>query len=276
MVFDGVVSRWVYVASVRRGVFKSSDGAGSWEPTVFPAGSVTEIAIDPNVPSTLYVSSLGGAVFKSTDGAMSWMEASSGLPADYSVFDVLGTNAGQVPIDPDGMVSNFAIDPTMSNTLYVAIRPGGIFKSTDGGGSWQATALASSERDGYAVAIDPRGADTVYAGTDLGVFKSTDGGGSWRALGAGLPGAAFALAVDPSSPTTVYAGSLGGVFEIEQVCVDCDGTGAVSIADLMTMVSIAISHQPVSGCVIGDVDHSGQITVDEILIAVNLGLTGCL
>ena len=69
----------------------------------------------------------------------------------------------------------------------------------------------------------------------------------------------------------------GGVFEIEQVCVgDCHGTGQVTIAELVTLVGIALGNTSMSACAIGDVNHDGQITVNEIVMAVNLALDGCL
>ena len=80
---------------------------------------------------------------------------------------------------------------------------GGVFKSTDGGGTWSAanTGLSSSP-DVNALAIDPTTPSTLYAGTNGGgVFKSTDAGGTWSAANAGLPRASrLALAIDPTTP----------------------------------------------------------------------------
>jgi hypothetical protein len=59
-------------------------------------------------------------------------------------------------------------------------------------------------------------------------------------------------------------------------CVgDCDGSGDVTINEIITMVNIALGDAPTTSCNPGDMDRDGQITVDEILTAVNNALTGC-
>jgi hypothetical protein len=59
-------------------------------------------------------------------------------------------------------------------------------------------------------------------------------------------------------------------------CVgDCDGSGDVTVNELITLVNIALGNAPLSSCVAGDADHSGDITIDEILRAVNNALNGC-
>jgi len=101
-------------------------------------------------------------------------------------------------------------------TLYVGAGDG-VFKSTDGGGSWSAanTGLPSGN---YGLVIDPATPTTLYAGTFYGsVFKSTDGGGSWKAF-PGLTNTYIqALAIDPKNSARLYAGTWGGgVFSIMQ------------------------------------------------------------
>jgi hypothetical protein len=56
---------------------------------------------------------------------------------------------------------------------------------------------------------------------------------------------------------------------------DCNGTGTVTVDEILTMVNIALGNTPVTGCEAGDANHDGQITVDEILTAVNNALNGC-
>lgn len=60
-------------------------------------------------------------------------------------------------------------------------------------------------------------------------------------------------------------------------CVgDCDGSGDVTINELLTMVNVALENTPLTACVAGDADRNGQITIDEVLTAVNNALNGCL
>ena len=56
---------------------------------------------------------------------------------------------------------------------------------------------------------------------------------------------------------------------------DCGGAGTVTVADLLTMVNIALGDAPISACRVGDPDGDGQITVNEILQAVGNALNGC-
>src|SRR5207249_1145432 len=111
-----------------------------------------------------------------------------------------------------------AIDPRAPSTLYAGTSANGVYKSTDGGGSW---AAASNGLPSYssvrALAIDPSVPSTLYVATftsdpatsssTISVYKSTDGGGSWAAASNGLPASAAsyigALVIDPSMPSTV-------------------------------------------------------------------------
>src|SRR3989442_9685877 len=130
------------------------------------------------------------------------------------------------PIGPEGeYVKALAIDSRRPTTLFAGTERRGIFRSSDGGGSWQAVNGDLNSPWVSALAIDPRTSTTIYAGLGSvsvdtgGVFKSTDGGGSWHAMNNGLstpsrtPLSIYALAIDPRTPTTLYAGRWGGVWK---------------------------------------------------------------
>jgi hypothetical protein len=131
------------------------------------------------------------------------------------------------------IVAALAIDPTTPSTVYAGTwNAGGVYQSTNSGGSWSAVGLSGNVP---ALAIDPTTPSTVYAGSyGGGVFKSTNSGGSWNAVNTGLSGldsfSVDALAINPITSSTLYAGTAGGVFDIEQVaptaCVVGTGTGA--------------------------------------------------
>ena len=190
-------------ACVGAGVFKSTDGAMSWQAANvgLPDNTgVAALAVDPLRPGTLYAGT-DGSVFKSTDGAMSWHAVNTGLPdlPDYGY--------------------SIAIDPSAPDTLY-AMAGGRVFKSTNGALSWQvANAGLPDSTSGRALAIDPLTPTTLYATTLTdsggGVFKSTNGALSWQVANAGLPDSFFsAIAIDPTMPGTLYAGMFGaGVFK---------------------------------------------------------------
>ena len=60
------------------------------------------------------------------------------------------------------------------------------------------------------------------------------------------------------------------------ICVgDCNGSGQVTVDEILTMVNIALDFTPITACEAGDVNHDGKITVDEILVAVNNALNTC-
>src|SRR5204863_420687 len=95
------------------------------------------------------------------------------------------------------LVEALAIDPSTPTTLYAGTL-GGVFKSTDAGGSWTAITTGLTNLEVQAIAIDPSTPTTLYAGTGGGMFKSTDAGGSWTAMNAGLSNLDVqAIAINP-------------------------------------------------------------------------------
>src|SRR5215467_12608687 len=108
-----------------------------------------------------------------------------------------------------GSISAIAVDPRAPNTVYAGTLGLGIFKSVDGGRTWEPSSSGLTNRTVRALVIDPSDSRILYAGTIDGVFRSLDAGASWTS--AGLPTDIRALAIDPSS-LTVYAGTGSGVF----------------------------------------------------------------
>src|SRR5215831_18298640 len=110
-----------------------------------------------------------------------------------------------------GSITTLAIDPDNPATIYAGTGGGGVFKSTNGGDNWSATALTNSGVN--ALVIDPGAPSTLYAAANGTVYKSTNGGASWNATGPTGFGV-YSLAIDPATPTTpttLYAGSNGAV-----------------------------------------------------------------
>jgi hypothetical protein len=194
-------------------------------------------------------------------------------------------------VDPGAgptLVLALAIDATAPDTLYAGVKyfydcnfrgcseGGAVFKSTDGGGTWGATALTNTAVQ--VLAIDPTTPGTLYAGTGGGVFKSRDGAATWHALNVGLSTPdVWALAIDPTTPGRLWAGTQGGgVFGIEQLCVgDCHGNGSVSVDELVRGVEILLGNAALAACTAIDVDGNGRVTVDELVLAVSSALNGC-
>ena len=190
LTIDPAVPSTLYACSSAGDVFKSNDGAASWQP-VSGVGGANVLVIDPHKTSTLYAATRTG-ILKSTDGGASWQSANSGLTG-FSV-------------------SWLALDPTTSATLYAATSSG-LFKSTDAGGSWSSlNSGLPSNASIQSVYLDPLHPSTIYAvGSNDVIFKSADGGTSWAALNT-VPDTIFtvfadSLAIDPVNSNMIYAGT---------------------------------------------------------------------
>ena len=200
-------------AGTSNGLFKSTNGGATWN-SINSAIEVISLAIDPRTPGTLYAGTYG--VFKSIDGGVNWTAASSGLATS--------SNGGDGPYWD---VRALAIDPQNPATLYAGTGRG-LFKSQDGGASWNAagaglpTHTVSTETPAInRLVIDPQHGNTIYAVgdyySDIGggilvfttrVFKTTDAGANWNALtvpSSGPTNSISTLVIDPQKPTTLYA-----------------------------------------------------------------------
>jgi len=208
-------------AANKAGVFKTTNGGRKWRAVLGrPATEgvdLTTVVVDPQTPATIYVGAAGsssgssGSVFKSIDGGEHWSTAG---------------NAGFT--FPN--VRILAIDPRTPTTLFAAADVtwspypapsgqfafGGLFKSTDGGKNWRSinTGLSGAA---FALLVDPRRPDTLYAGfAGGGVYKTVDSGENWRAVNTGLTGLDLfpgALAIDPKTPTVYVTTAGGGIFK---------------------------------------------------------------
>ena len=110
-----------------------------------------------------------------------------------------------------GTIKALAIDPDTPTTVYAGTYRGGLYKSTDGGGSWRRLSTESSQSDIQAIAVDPNNSSIIYAGGPTTILKSTNAGETWSYLYSGLTGHRVAtLAIDPYDSHTIYAGTSGG------------------------------------------------------------------
>jgi photosystem II stability/assembly factor-like uncharacterized protein len=203
------------------GVWRSTDYGSTWVPLFDdqPTGSIGAIAVAPSNPNVIYVGSgagiirpdlaVGNGVYKSIDAGKTWTH--------------LGLRDSQ-------MIAMIDVDPNNPDRLFVAAlghpygpnEERGIFRSTDGGKSFQKVLYKDAYTSANDVRIDPNDPNTVYAGlwqqqesfvegnsfngASGGVFKSIDGGSTWKQLGGGLPTVLEAnLAIAPSNTKVLYA-----------------------------------------------------------------------
>lgn len=214
----------IYVGAATGGVWKSQDGGLSWQPVFDRQGtaSIGAVTVHPANPDLVWVGTgegnprnsqgVGRGIWKSLDGGSSW--TFMGLGSSEHIHRVVVH-----PDDPDrAWVA--ALGPTWS--------PGGergIYRTDDGGRSWQRV-LSTNEQSGAAdLVIDPRNPDKLFAamwehrrwpwffvsgGEGSGLFVTRDGGDSWERLGPeeGLPEGPLGrigLAVYRRDPRIVYA-----------------------------------------------------------------------
>jgi photosystem II stability/assembly factor-like uncharacterized protein len=213
--------RTIYVGAAGGGLWKSRTGGYSYEPVFdkYPQ-SIGAIAIDQKHPDTVWVGTgesnmrnsvaIGLGIFRSSDGGRNWMK---------------------MGLENSEHISKIIIHPNNSNILYVAV-PGklwsdspdrGLYKTTDGGKTWEKI-LYVDEKTGCAdVLMDPRNPDVLWAaswqfrrtpysfssgGPGSAMHKSTDGGKTWRKITNGLPTTAFgriAMALATSAPDNLLA-----------------------------------------------------------------------
>jgi photosystem II stability/assembly factor-like uncharacterized protein len=205
----------IYCGSVSGGVWKSTNAGLIWTPTNDFAASLVigSLAIHPVDPNILYagtgegffnVDALRGiGVLKTTNGGATWaVQQNFGNPDPTFSFNY---------------INKLVIDPNAPNTVYAAML-GGVWKTTDGGASWNklvgGSPTTSSVRATDLV-IDPTNSNVLYAAFGLialadGIYKTTNGGSTWTKLTNGLPPTSekytrISLAIAPSSPSTLYA-----------------------------------------------------------------------
>jgi len=154
----------VFAGTVRGEIFRSSDGARSWQrvatPPTLPKShqyAVVTIAIDPRNPDNVYAGRSAGGILKSSDGGNTWTKANTGLI--------------------DRSVNTLAIDPRDPRILYASagapltIAPGAVFRSTDGARTWHPFGAGLSAGGVTAFAIDPSGRNVFAATNGDGVLS---------------------------------------------------------------------------------------------------------
>lgn len=225
-----------YFGSVNGGVWETRDAGRTWKP-IFdsqPIGSIGALAVSRSSPNVIYVGSgeadmrsdiaQGNGMYKSADGGRTW---------------------SHIGLDDSQQIGRVLIHPTDPDTVYVAAlghpygpnAERGVFRSKDGGKSWQRVLGKDEDTGAIDLSFEPGNPRVIYAamwqtrrtpwsvyppsyGPGSGLYKSTDGGDTWTQLTNGLPKRPGRIGVvaAPSMPQRVYAvvdGALdndGGMF----------------------------------------------------------------
>ncbi len=220
-----------YMAPNNGGVWKTTDFGRTWNP-IFDdqaSGSIGALAVAPSNPNTIYVGSgeglrrpdlsVGDGIYKSTDAGRTWQH--------------LGQRDGALR-DAE-QIGSIIVDPKDANRVFVGAlghpygpnAERGVYRSLDGGQTWQRVLSKDDNTGAVDLVFDPRNSQVIFAymwasrrppwttgtsydGPGSGLYKSTDGGNNWRQITKGLPTEAdklgrIGLAVSPSDPDRMYA-----------------------------------------------------------------------
>ena len=212
-----------YMGATGGGVWKTENAGTTWEnisDEFFKVGTIGAVAVSESDNNVLYVgtgeapirgvtTSSGDGMWKSTDAGKTWKH---------------------IGLEKSGQIARIEIHPTNPDIAWVAVQgqiwgpneERGVFRTTDGGKSWQHVLKVSAETGATDLSLDPTNPRILYAamwnhgrkpwfiksgGTDGGIYKSTDGGDSWDKLTGGLPEMVGKIGVDvsASNPDRVYA-----------------------------------------------------------------------
>lgn len=216
----------IWIAAATGGVWKSLNEGTTFEPVFddMPCASIGDIAIDPTDPDVVWVgtgeanifrsSNSGCGLFKTIDGGETWID--------------MGLNGTHT-------IPRIRIHPENPDIVYVAAgghewtrnSERGLFKTTDGGVTWEKILYVNDETGVNDVVLHPAESDTLYATTwqrtrlkwydprtfenheHSGVWKSTDGGANWQRINDGLPEPHFrgriGIDIARSNPDVLYA-----------------------------------------------------------------------
>lgn len=212
----------IYVGYSQGGVWKTVNGGQDWVP-IFddqPYPSIGDITIDPSNPETIYVGTgdpnisgypwIGDGIWRSQDGGDTWEHI--GLEAERIISKVIVH-----PTDPNIIYASAMGLPFVRNNNR------GLYKSSDGGQSWEQVLFISDQAGITDFVMDPFEPETLYAagwdrirnnhesviwGPGSQFFKSTDGGETWSQMTNGLPideQGRTALAISEQTPGVLYA-----------------------------------------------------------------------
>jgi photosystem II stability/assembly factor-like uncharacterized protein len=216
----------IYVATASGGVWKTENEGTTWEP-IFQeeaSTSIGDIAIDPSNPDIIWVgtgeanifrsSQAGVGIYKSADGGKTWKN-----------MGLADTNT----------IARVVVHPNNSDVVYVAAsghewtnnEERGVFKTTDGGITWEKILYIDDMTGAIDLVMDPVDYDTLYAATwqrirkkwndprneptygGSGIHKTTDGGKTWKPINSGLPAAKdrgrIGLDLCLTKPNVIYA-----------------------------------------------------------------------
>jgi len=212
-----------YMGATGGGVWKTENAGTTWEnisDEFFKVGTIGAVAVSQSDNNVLYVgtgeapirgvtTSSGDGMWKSTDAGKTWKH---------------------IGLEHSGQIARIEIHPSNPDIAWVAVQgqiwgpneERGVFRTTDGGASWEHVLKVSADTGATDLSLDPTNPRILYAamwnhgrkpwfihsgGTDGGIYKSIDGGDNWKKLSGGLPEMVGKIGIDvsASNPDRIYA-----------------------------------------------------------------------
>ena len=189
-------------------LFACSILASEWKllteaPRGVPVGWVNQLLVHPSKSNILYAATEGAGFLVSEDGGTTWVPKNQGFTAAEE-----GTVSGY-------QIRCIAINPVKPEIIYAGMAAFGVFKSTDGGNSWNDISATLGDTFTKVLTIHPAKPDTVYLGTDGGgIYVYDSKNDEWEEIVNGLKNTYIkAMVIDPKDPNTIYVATDGGIFK---------------------------------------------------------------
>lgn len=203
-----------------------SQPSATWRASNLTGRTVLDLTSANSTCNTLLAATDAG-VYRSLDGGRNW--AWTFAPAAAALASG-STQAYEGLAEPAaGMATAVAVCPANASIVYASGWGSGVYRSADGGASWQQRAGGLSDLWIYDLAVAPNNCEVVYAATSsTGVFKTANGGGAWQAANTGLGNVlARSLAIAPNNPGRLYLGTSAGVYRSDNSGASWVATGSL-------------------------------------------------
>ena len=249
-------------AVTNQGLLKSMDGGQTWTALnggLPPGVSASMVLIDPATPATVYAVTVsygptgpGFGLLQSVDGGASWSAFNIGLPPYASITSLVVDPLSPARIYVGAVAAQLGPLGVSAPPSAAGAGPGGVFKSADGGETWNMSNAGLLGYDVRALAINPADA-SILAGGFGGAFRSNDGGATWNSTGL-------------SAYTGTLAAGPAGLYALTGSSNGCDSSDSLLFGSTDGGANWSNTVSPLnSGCILNAVFpsvHTTPIAID--------------
>jgi uncharacterized protein (TIGR03437 family) len=226
----------LFAGTLGGGVFRSTDQGANWAAASNGLPAAANIQTLTTSGANLFAGTFGQGVYRSTNDGSSWSALNNGLPENTADplrnprnVNAVRASGAQLLAATDGgvfRIADFVSGNTwaatnltrrtaslfvIANTIYAGTLDDGVYRSTDGGASWQALGKQGlGNLTILSLAVSANGG-TIFAGTDGGIYRTANQGASWTSANRDLP-TNLVVTTLATNGDRLYAGSIYGVF----------------------------------------------------------------